>query len=316
MLSCIFLQRYNNKLKNGSNYQKTLNFEQLNKNFFVPLQHITIKNEMRKSSSLLLALMAVLMMSSCVSTKKIVYFQNSDEVFKEGQKIIQQYEMRLKPADQVFVKVTCSEPELLTIFAQDVVMGTSGTGSSSSLSNSNSMSNAYGYTVSNDGSIILPAVGRVEVAGLTSDEAAKRIEQCIIDANLIKDPEVTVRLLNARVAVLGAVSHPTVVNLTSERNTIVDVLAQCGDVADTGLRKKVSLYREENGERRKYSIDLTDCDIFLSPAYYVQQNDMIYVEPNKSQSVKSSAFYTFLGAGASIIGVISSIVAIVISTTK
>lgn len=271
---------------------------------------------MKKSTSLLLALMALLLMSSCVSTKKIVYFQDSDEVFRQGQQILQQYEMRLKPADQVYIKVTCSEPDLLTIFAQDVVMGTAGTVSSSYINSTGNMTNAYGYTVTNDGYVILPAVGRVNVAGCTSDEAARRIEQSIIDANLIKDPEVTVLLLNARVAVLGAVRSPQVVSLTSERNTILDVLSRCGDIADTGLRQKISLYREENGERKKYSIDLTDCDVFQNPAYYVQQNDMIYVEPNKSQSVKSSAFYTFLSASASIIGVISTIVSIVVLVTR
>lgn len=271
---------------------------------------------MKKSTPLLLALVAILLMSSCVSTKKIVYFQNSDEIFREGQQILQQYEMRLKPADQVLIKVTCSEPELLTIFAQDVMMGTAGNANSSNLNNTNGMTNAYGYTVSNDGCLTLPAVGRVSVAGCTSDEAAKRIEESIIKANFIKDPEVTVRLLNARVAVLGAVKSPQVVNLTSERNTILDVLSRCGDIGDTGLRKKISLYREEDGKRMKYNIDLTDCDVFQNPAYYVQQNDMIYVEPNKSQSIKSSAFYTFVSAGASVIGVIASVVAIVISVTK
>lgn len=272
---------------------------------------------MRKSTSLLLAFTALLLMSSCVSTKKIVYFQNSDEMFKQAQQIVQQYEMRLKPADQVLVKVTCSEPELLTIFAQDVVMGTAGTTSSSYISSSGAtMSNAYGYTVTTDGNIILPAVGKVNVTGCTCEEAAKRIQQSIVDANLIKDPEVTVRLLNGRVAVLGAVQRPMVVSLTSERNTILDVLSQCGDVADTGLRQKISLYREENGERKKYSIDLTDSDVFRNPAYYVQQNDLIYVEPNKSASVKSSAFYTFLSAGSSIISVVSAILSIVILVTR
>lgn len=270
---------------------------------------------MKKSTSLLLALMAVLLMSSCVSTKKIVYFQDPDEIFRQAQQITQQYEMRLKPADQVLVKVTCSEPELLTIFAQDVMMGTAGY-SSQNLSTQNNMTNAYGYTLNNDGVITLPAVGPVNVAGLTSDEAAKRIEQAIIDAKLIIDPKVTVRLLNARVAVLGAVKAPQVVNLTSERNTILDVLSRCGDIADTGLRQKLTLYREENGVRKKYDIDLTKADVFTNPAYYVQQNDLIYIEPNKSQTVKSSAFYTFLSAGASIISVVSAIVTIVMVTTK
>ncbi len=269
-----------------------------------------------KKSSLLLAIMAVLMMSSCVSTKKIVYFQDPDQVFQDGQKIMQQYEMRLKPADQILIKVTCSEPALLSIFAQDITMGTAGNTSSQNITSTGSMTNAYGYTVSNEGFVVLPAVGRVSVAGLTSDEAARRIEESIIAANLIKDPEVTVRLLNARVAVLGAVKNPQVVNLTSERNTILDVLSRCGDIADTGLRKKITLYREENGERRKYYIDLTNTDIFQSPAYYVQQNDLIYVEPNKSQTVKSSAFYTFLGAGSSILGVVASVVALVFAVKK
>ena len=272
---------------------------------------------MRKSTSLMLVFMAVLMMSSCVSTKKIVYFQDPQEVFRQGQQLMQQYEMRLKPADQVLIKVTCSEPELLTIFAQDVMMGTAGTNSSQNITNNNgSMTNAYGYTVSNDGIITLPAVGQVSVAGLTTDEAARRIEQSIINAKLIKDPEVTVRLLNARVAVLGAVKSPQVVSLTSERNTILDVLSRCGDIADTGLRQNVTLYREEDGVLKKYPIDLTTVEVFKNPAYYVQQNDMIYVEPNKSQTVKSSAFYTFLSAGASIISVVSAIVTIVMVAVK
>lgn len=271
---------------------------------------------MKKSTPLLLALLAVLLTSSCVSTKKIVYFQDPQELYLQGQQILQQYEMRLKPADQVLIKVTCSEPELLTIFAQDVMMGTAGTASSANVTQNGAMTNAYGYTVGNDGYVTLPAVGRVSVAGLTSEEAAKRIEQSIVESNLIKDPEVTVRLLNARVAVLGAVKSPQVVSLTSERNTILDVLSRCGDIADTGLRKKLTLYREENGELKKYPLDLTTADVFKSPAYYVQQNDMIYVEPNKSQSIKSSAFYTFLGAGASIISVVSAIVTIVMVTTR
>ena len=154
------------------------------------------------------------------------------------------------------------------------------------------------------------------VAGSTVDEAAKLIEAKIIESGLIKDPEVTVRLLNARVAVLGAVRTPHVVSLSSERNSILDILAQCGDVADTGLRQHVQLYREENGIRRMYEIDLTQADVFNNPAYYVQQNDLIYVEPNKSASVRSSAFYTFLSAGASIISLISTVVSLVVLITR
>ena len=195
-------------------------------------------------------------------------------------------------------------------------MGTSGGGratSSSYLSSgaSGGMSNAYGYTITNDGYVVLPSIGKVHVAGLTTVDAAKTIEEKIKQVNHISDPGVTVNLLNARVAVLGAVKSPRVVSLTSERNTVLDVLSQCGDIADTGLRQKIKLFREVEGQRMMYEMDLTKSNVFESPGYYVQQNDLIYVEPNKSQSIKSSAFYTFWTAGATIISTLATVTSMI-----
>ena len=273
-------------------------------------------NKMKKFYSILSVLTLAVLMCSCVSTKKIVYFQGADSLYTQAQQVLQQYEMKLKPADQILVKVTCSEPDLLSVFAQDVVMGTSGGGratSSSYLSSgaSGGMSNAYGYTITNDGYVVLPSIGKVHVAGLTTVDAAKTIEEKIKEVNHISDPGVTVNLLNARVAVLGAVKSPRVVSLTSERNTVLDVLSQCGDIADTGLRQKIKLFREVEGQRMMYEMDLTKSDVFESPGYYVQQNDLIYVEPNKSQSIKSSAFYTFWTAGATIISTLATVTSMI-----
>lgn len=257
-----------------------------------------------------------MLLTGCVSQKKLVYFQGSDQLYAQAQNIAQQYEMRIKPADQILVKITCqSEPELLRVFAQDVTMGQLGTNTSTTSLNG-TLSNAYGYTITNQGYVILPAVGKVYVNNMTCDEAADAIEKQVKELKLLVDPEVTVRLLNARVTVIGAVKAPKAINLTSERNTIIDVLAQCGDLDASSLRKNVKLFRETNGIRQMYVLDLTDVNVFTSPAFYVQQNDMIYVEPNKSLGVKSSAFYTFLGAGASILGLVSSIVALAISIKK
>ena len=206
---------------------------------------------MKKFYSILSVLVFAALMCSCVSTKKIVYFQGADSLYVQAQRVMQQYEMKLKPADQIMVKVTCSEPDLLSVFAQDVVMGTGGggkTNSSSLSSSSGSMSNVYAYTITNDGCVVLPSIGRVEVAGLTTVNAAKVIEDKIKEINHISDPGVTVSLMNARVAVLGAVKSPHVVSLTSERNTVLDVLSQCGDIADTGLRQKIKLFREVDGQ--------------------------------------------------------------------
>jgi len=278
---------------------------------------ITKQQNMKKYSTLLVAAAAAICLSSCVSSKKIIYFQGSEEMYKQAQDIIQTYEMRLKTADQILVKITCDNPELLEIFNYDVTVGSGNRTGNASYSNvSGSMGNIYGYTIDNKGYVTLPAIGKVFVINKTCDEAAEAIEQSIIAKNLINEPDVKVQLLNARVAVLGAVKSPRVVSLTSERNTILDVLSQCGDVSDQALRKKVSLYREENGKRERFALDLTQTDIFNSPAFYVQQNDVIYVEPNKSQNVKSSAFSTFLGVGGSIISAISSVVAVIIALSR
>ena len=212
------------------------------------------------------------------------------------------------------------QPDLLQPFTQDVVVGGVGgrTGTSSSyMSNINSsMGSVYGYTLDNQGYVHLPVLGKVRLSDQTCEEAALTIAQQITQQMEIKDPDVTVKLLNARVSVLGAAKSPRVISLTSERNSILDILSQCSDVDPSALRKKVLLFREADGKRTRYELDLTQADIFNSPAFYVEQNDLIYIQHNKSENVKSSAFSTFLNTGASILGVISSIVALTIALSK
>lgn len=262
--------------------------------------------------STMLLMVASMLTTGCVSQKKLVYFQGADTLYATAQRISQQYEMKLKPADQILVKITTTDsPELLQIFARDITMGALAT--SQTYNQGGGLSNAYGYTVTNDGYVILPAIGKVYVDNMTCENAARTIENKIKELQIIQEPEVTVRLLNARVTVVGAVKGPRSVSLTSERNTIIDILAQCGDLDVTSLRQNVKLFREVNGQRHMYTLDLTDVNVFNNPAFYVEQNDMIYVEPNKSLGVKSSAFYTFLSAGASILGLASSIVALVLA---
>ncbi len=265
----------------------------------------------------LLAVVTATCLCSCVSSKKIIYFQGADSIYAEAQNIQLKYEMRLKPADQVLIKITCDSPELLEIFNSDVTMGsTSRSGSSSSYGTTGSMGSSLSYTVDNEGNLILPVLNKVFVGGMTCDEAAIAIENKVKEMDIIKNPDVTVHLLNARVTVLGAVRTPKVVNITSERNTVLDIISQCGDISDQGLRNKITLFREDNGLRTMYKMDLTSTDIFESPAFYVQQNDLIYVQPNKSQNVKSSAFSTFLSSAASILGFISSVTALVFTLSR
>ena len=271
---------------------------------------------MKKFAFIIVAVMAVLLSASCVSSKKIVYFQGADSLYQTAQTIAQQFDMRIKPADNIMIKASCSKPELLSVFANNILIGQTGTSQNMSNISNGSINSAYGYTVNHDGDVILPILNHVHVGGLTTEEAARLIEKKIIEAQLVNDPEVTVNLMNARVSVLGAVGRPGVVSLSSERNTIVEVLAQSGDIADDGLKKNIKLFREVNGVRTMYTLDLTSVDVFKSPAFYVQQNDMIYVQPNKSKNIKNSPFYTFLGAGASLLGIVSTVLSIVVVATK
>ena len=167
-------------------------------------------------ASIALLVVTSIFSSSCVSQKKLVYFQGADTLYQHAQEIAQQYDMKLKPADQILIKITTSssDPALLEIFARDVTMGSYGPNASAT-NQGGSLSNSYGYTVTNEGYVNLPAIGKVYVDHMTCEEVAKVIEGRIKELKLINDPEVTVRLMNARVTIIGAVKSPQTVNLTS-----------------------------------------------------------------------------------------------------
>lgn len=240
--------------------------------------------------------------SSCVSSKKIKYFQGSDTLFTHAQKIAQTYEMRIKPADELLIRLTCSDEELLKPFAQTTTMGSS----QNNRGNIGGMGNSYSYLVNKDGQIRLPQLGYIPVANLTTHELERLVEQKIRDSKLVPDPVARIEILSAHVTVIGATSG--VVNLRSPRTSIIDVLSQLGDLPDTSRRHNIRLFREENGKRKMYKLDLTKADVFSHPAYYVQQNDIIYIDQNKSINIKSSPTSTFLAAGGSILGAVISLI--------
>lgn len=256
----------------------------------------------------LIALLLLAGMTSCVSQKKVVYFQGAEEAYAEAQLIAQRYDIKIKPADNIMIRLNSSESKLLEIFTQEVTIGSQST----SISQGENINNVYGYTVDNNGNVTLPSIGTVHVGGMTTAACAKEIEQAIARKGLIGKPDITVKLLNASATVVGAVNKPGVYELSSERNSIVDILAKAGDIEDAGLKNNIRLFREENGTRTMYTLDITKADVFNNPAFYVQQNDMIYVQPKRSRSVRSSAFYTYLSAfGGTIMGLASMTLSVV-----
>lgn len=247
-------------------------------------------------------------MTSCVSSKKMLYLQGADKLHENPQRIESNYELCIKPDDQLLITINSKAPELLTPFANSQVLGSS---------SSTNTQETTGLLVSQSGKIEIPVLGEMQAAGLTRQELAAAIKNKLIEGEYIKDPTVLVRFKGAKIVVLGEVGSPGVKDLPGERVTILEAIGLAGDLPPTAHRENILVIREENGERKSYSVNLTSGkDILNSPVFYLQQNDVVYVEPNKAINVKGSSALTYLSAGSSIIGVLASILSLVFILAK
>lgn len=229
-----------------------------------------------------LTLLAALMVLSSCSVKNFAYFQGAKNV--DLNKTTAFYDARIMPKDQLNIHVYTISPEASAPFNMGSVSVTSSNTGGSSASSGGSQN----YLVSNDGTINFPVLGRIKVVGLTKDECEDMIlEQIRPYMAPSEKPIVTVRQANYTVTVLGEVGSPGTIQVTREKINIYEALAQAGDLTVTGKRVNVKLFRENaDGTRELHLLDLTDANIMNSPYFYLQQNDMIYVEPNivKKQS--------------------------------
>ena len=138
-----------------------------------------------------------------------------------------------------------------------------------------------GYYVDSDGVIEFPAIGKLKVGGMKRMEATRLIGQKL--QPFLKDATVIVRIQNYKVSVLGEVKNPGTFTIPNEKITIVEAIGIAGDLLITGERCNISVFREENGSRKEYSIDLTSKSLFGSPVFYLEQNDVVYVRPNRAK---------------------------------
>lgn len=145
------------------------------------------------------------------------------------------------------------------------------------------VSDANGYYVSDDGYIVFPVLGKIHAMGLTRDSLAHVIEHRLLSEGHVMDPVVEVKMMNFRVSVIGEVKSPMELHLTSDRVTIFEALAMCGDITMDGKRTNVGVLREADGVVTLGEINLTSKKLFNSPYYYLQQNDIVYVEPTKKK---------------------------------
>lgn len=224
----------------------------------------------------------VLLLASCTSSKNIVYLQHTDGLKKE--KIVQSYEMEIQPDDLLGITVNSGNPELTLPFTLPMITYRAGNSDPSNMTGSQQM---QGILVDIDGNINFPVLGPIPVAGMTRMELIDLLQRRLIDGGYISDPIVTVKFLNFKVSVLGEVSQPGTFSLTSDRVSLFDALSMAGDLTIYGKRDRVLVIRENNREREIYTLDLRSSDLFASPAYYLRQNDVVYVEPNRIRAGQS-----------------------------
>ncbi len=223
------------------------------------------------------ALLMLLLVASCSTQKQVPYFQDLKE--KESVKIAPPQDIRLKPGDQVTIHVNSKDPELALPLNLTFANNNTGGGNNTRLA----------YTVDERGYIDFPTLGEINVEGKTRDEVAKHIKGIILEKKLVLDPVVIVDFYNQQVSVIGEVSKPGKYDIDKDRFTVLDALALAGDLTIQGKRENITVLREEFGSQKAYTLNLNDAaQLHASPAYYLQQNDIVYVEPNTAKAGASS----------------------------
>ena len=230
---------------------------------------------------------AALTLGSCSTPKNISYFQDvaTGTVIDPAK----QLDIKVKPEDKLSIIVTTQDPALSGLFNLVTVQNRLGqtTGSTIQVGNmgtGGSGQTAY-YTVDRQGDINFPVLGELHIAGMNRYEIAEHIEKLLKEKNLVKDPIVTVEFANTGISIIGEVSSPGRYESNKDQLTIIDAIAMAGDLTISGERENILVMRKTaDGKQEGYRIDLTDLqNLADSPAYYLQQDDIIYVQPNNKK---------------------------------
>lgn len=231
---------------------------------------------------LYLLVMIPLIVSACSTVKDITYFQN--RVIDKPEKIDRHAGIVIQPKDMLSIVVSSRNPELVAMFNLPVVSYQAG----SEIVTGGYSQRLMGYIVDNEGNIDFPVLGMLKVSGLTRWELSEKIKDQLLTEGLLADAVVTVEFLNFKVSVIGEVNSPGTYNVEGDKVTILQAISLAKDLTIFGERTNVSVIRERNGERTIYQIDLCDVSLFNSPAYYLQQNDIVYVEPSRIKARQST----------------------------
>jgi len=235
---------------------------------------------MVKNKTKLYFLLISLTLASCGLYKdkeynQVSYYQNLDRSGAYEENISNYSPLKIQTGDILGINVSDINQQAASVFNTSV-----------NRANGNNMENTpvnpvYGFKVDANGEVQLPYVGNMKVSGLTTEQVGKQLTTNLL--NYLKSPIVNVRILNFKISVLGDVLKPDVYTIQNDHINVVEALSLAGDLTITAKRTNVLLIREENGKRQFFVIDLTKKDLFDSPYYYLHNNDIIYVDPDKTK---------------------------------
>ena len=258
---------------------------------------------MKKFQFFSIFIFSLMLLCSCGSVKNIAYLQNSDSINLDNSRFL--YDARIMPKDQLTISVNTTTREASIPF--NLLLQNEYTQGRVSTAGGMLMP----YLVDNEGYINFPIIGRLHVGGLTKSECERLITEKIRPYMAeTENPIVTVRMSSYSVSVLGEVARPGSFQVSREKITILEALAQAGDLTIYGVRDKVKLVREDaTGKKQIVTLNLNDANIVNSPYYYLQQNDVVYVEPNniKAQNSKVGQTTTLWFSATSILVSITSL---------
>lgn len=268
---------------------------------------------MEKTTHIISFLSMLFILSGCQSYKKVPYLQDIRQAeAATNEATASLYDARIMPKDLLTIVVSCpEEPELAEPFNLTV----SSPAGNSINKNTTTQPVLQQYLVDNTGNVDFPVLGILHLGGLTKSEAEQLIKDKL-SPQYLQTPIVTVRMVNYKISVIGEVAKPGTFTISNEKVNVLEALAMAGDMTIYGLRDNVKLIREDNeGRRDILSLNLNDQDLLNSPHYYLQQNDILYVTPNKTKA-KTADINTSTTIWFSVVGSLVSLATLIIAIAK
>lgn len=270
---------------------------------------------------LLFFCLSILLLSSCKEAKQVIYLKGVEtlpmEVLKQK---MEPGDTKIAPGDELSIKIESDDQESVAMFNKQQIK--TGSTSNMTLEGGNFMSSSSSsnpgnvYYVDNDGNITLPVIGKVSVVGLTRFEIERLIASLIYPQYVKKEPFVTVRINNFNITVIGDVANPGVIKVEGDKISILELLARAGDLTITGRRDNVMLVRTNaDGSREVFQYDLNDKYLLFSPYFYLKQNDLIYVEQNRSKTRNAYTIPSVVTFGVSLFSTVISITTLIMTIT-